>query len=396
DHSVCHTARKNYLNGEYQRVPVRFAAELKLGRGARIVAADDRRNTATAIGGKPEPAFHRATDAAALRTAFHRTEGTPFYCAGVKSVVEPDIVLQSGELAKMCRSVLAQLLEKRKALPEPKKIAEYKPALIDVERQEPPVFTVSVTRANQLSKELLDLAPAVLYVPVGEFRHTALLRPYIENPDITVAASLPNVILPSEQKRIFDILGAAKLAGVSDALVSNVGHILPARELGFNVRGDYGLNIFSSYSLAAARDLGLRSAMLSFEMSLDQIRAAAKSVDTEIFAYGRLPLMYTENCVIKLALGVCACESSIAISDVSGAKYPVMRASADSCRNFVFSPRKIFLAGRTGDFKGAWGMRLAFSTENAQECAAVMRRYIGEGQYEPGGITRGLYYKGVQ
>lgn len=396
DHKVYHTARKNYLNGEYQRVPVRFAAELKLGREARIAAADDRRNTATALGGKPEPAFHRITDSAALSTAFHRTEGTPFYCAGVKSVVEPEIVLQSGELTKMCRDVLAQLMEKRKALVNTPKIESYTPVLTDAGRNAPPVITVSIMRANQLSNELFELTPAVLYVPVSEFRHTAKLRPYIENPEITVAAALPGVIMPSELNRILDILGAAKRAGVTDVLVSNIGHILPVRELGFNVRGDYGLNIFSSYSLSAAKDLGLTSAMLSFEMSLDQIRAASKPLDTEIFAYGRLPLMYTENCVIKFALGTCSCESPMSISDTSGAKYPVMRAHVDSCRNVLLSPRKVFLADRISDFKGAWGMRLAFSTENAQECAAVMRRYKGIGQHEPGGTMRGMYYKGVQ
>ena len=392
---IYHSARKNYLNGEYQRVPVRFAAELKLNRNARIVAADDMRNTATAIGGLPEPAFHRITDTTALATAFHRTEGTPFYCAGVKSSIEPDIVLQSGELTKLCRDVLAQLMEKRKALPPLPKIVEYAPPLVDKERDEPPVLTVSILRASQLSKELLTLEPAVLYVPVSELRHVQQLRPYVENPAITVAAALPRVILPSAQARMYEILEAAKKAGVTDVLVSNLGHILPMREMGFNVRGDYGLNIFSSHSLATAGSFGLRSVMLSFEMSLDQIRAASKPVDTEIFAYGRLPLMYTENCFIKSTLGVCACESAMAISDANGAKFPVMRAESDLCRNVIYSPRKVFLADRMADFKGAWGMRLAFSTENAQECADVLRRYSGLGMYEPGGTTRGLYYRGV-
>ena len=395
EHTVFHTTRKNYLNGEYQRVPVRFAAELKLGRNARIVAADERRNTATAVGGLPEPAFHRITDTTVLATAFHRTEGTPFYCDGVKSNIEPDIVLGSDELAKMCRNVLAQLMEKRKALPPLPKIIDYVSAVENIERTELPVITVSITRASQLSSELFEQKPAVLYIPVSELRHSQQLRPYVDDPEITVAAALPRVIFPSEQEKLYRVLELAKRAGINDVLVSNLGHILPMREMGFNVRGDYGLNIFSSHSLATAGSLGLKSVMLSFEMSLDQIRAAAKPVNTEIFAYGRLPLMYTENCIIKLALGVCAGGCVASLSDANGAKYPVQRAETDNCRNVVFSPRKVFLADRTGDFKGAWAMRLAFSTENAQECAAVLRRYNGVGTYEPGGVTRGLYYKGV-
>jgi len=37
-----------------------------------------------------------------------------------------------------------------------------------------------------------------------------------------------------------------------------------------------------------------------------------------------------------------------------------------------------------------------FTTENAVECLNVLRRYMGLGDYEPGGFTRGLYTGGVE
>jgi putative protease len=45
---------------------------------------------------------------------------------------------------------------------------------------------------------------------------------------------------------------------------------------------------------------------------------------------------------------------------------------------------------------GLWGLRLMFTTENAVECVNVMKRYLALGEYEPGGYTRGLYYRGVE
>jgi putative protease len=60
--------------------------------------------------------------------------------------------------------------------------------------------------------------------------------------------------------------------------------------------------------------------------------------------------------------------------------------------------RKLFLADRRSDWYklGLWAGRLAFTTEHAVECVSVLKRYLGQSDYEPGGITRGLYYKGVE
>jgi putative protease len=396
------SARKNYMRGEFQRVPVRFAAQLRAGRPARLVAVDDKRNISAREGGIPEPAFHRETDAAVLSTQLHKTGGTPFYCAGVKLRVEPGLSLSAAAVNEMRRAALAELLEKRRE-PAPMPAREYDPAgaLAAIEprgRTEPPVFTVSVTKAEQLSRELLELRPRVLYIPLAELRSLSKIKPFLEAPDITVAAAPPRVIFDSERARAEKILSAARSAGITDALCGNLGQLLPLREAGFNVRGDFGLNLFSSYSLAAARDLGLVSAIASFEMSLAQLRDAAKPLDTEIIVYGRLPLMLTENCIIKSALGVCACESFSGLTDRTGASFPVIRENADSCRNIVLNSRKLFLADRLSDFQsvGLWGLRLAFTTENAAECAQVARRYMGLGSYAPGGFTRGLYYKGVE
>ncbi|MDR0839060.1 MAG: U32 family peptidase [Oscillospiraceae bacterium] len=397
DSQILSSARKNYMSGEFQRVPVRFAAEIRRGEPSRLVAADDRRNTAAAEGAVPEPAFHRVTDSATLTTQLHKTGGTPFFCAGVKCRVDPELSLPVAAINELRRAALTELLEKRRAFAPPAE-AEYTPTLTDAGRTEPPVLTVSVTRADQLSRELLALAPSVLYIPVSELRHASKLAPFFDSPDVAIAAVLPRVVFDSERAKIEKILDAARNLGITDVLCGNLGQLLPLREAGFRARGDFGLNIFNSHSLSVARDLGLVSATLSFEMSIPQLRDTQKPIDTEIIAYGRLPLMLTENCIIKSALGVCSCGNFSGLTDRTGASFPVIRESADSCRNVVLNSRKLFLADRLADFRniGLWAHRLAFTTENAAECVSVMRSYLGQGDYSPGGFTRGLYYKGVE
>ena len=95
--------------------------------------------------------------------------------------------------------------------------------------------------------------------------------------------------------------------GVRHALVGNLGLLGPVREAGMKIHGDFGLNIYNSASMNVLRSLEVASATVSFEMTLPQIRDLSKAVNAEIIAYGRLPLMVTEHCLIQGRTGECTC-----------------------------------------------------------------------------------------
>ena len=73
------------------------------------------------------------------------------------------------------------------------------------------------------------------------------------------------------------------------------------RKLGFTVHGEYGLNIASSGCLAEYERLGVQDCLLSFELSLARARAIGGTLPRGLLIYGRLPLMVTRNCPIRLA-----------------------------------------------------------------------------------------------
>ncbi|MDR2357662.1 MAG: U32 family peptidase [Oscillospiraceae bacterium] len=396
DRSAFERVRKNYRKNEFQRVPVRFVGGVRAGEPAKIAAADDHGNTAVTLGETPETAFHRELTAAELQTQLHKTGGTPFYCAGVKCSVEPGLSLSTASVNEMRRALLAELTEKRKYRAA-REFGEFTPGFRLINREEPPAITVQVTRLSQLSEAMAELKPRVLYVPAEELTgDAAALEPFLRDGEITVAAALPRVIHDGERRKLADMLAAAREKGISDVLTGNLGQIVAAGGGGFAVRGDFGLNIFNSQSLRVVKDLGLKSATLSFELRLEQIRDVSKGIDTEIITYGRLPLMYTENCIIKTGMGVCACDNFSGLKDRQGVSFPVIRAFG--CRNTLLNSKKLFMADKRQDTSsiGLWAERLLFTTENAMECLSVMRRYLGVGDYAPGGFTRGLYYKGVE
>lgn len=394
--TVFETARKNYLNGEFQRVPVRFAGVIRRDEPTKIAASDDRGNLVSTEGPVPELAFYQELTHTKLQTQLYKTGGTPFFCAGVKSDIESGLTLPVAAVNEMRRDLLAALMNKRKFL-DKRREEEYIPGYRLINSMEAPVLTVSVLKATQLTKEMAEMEPYVLYLPLEEIQKgKTILAPFFNNPDITVAGILPRVIQDHEKKQVEELLDSVKKLGVQEVLVGNIGHIQFAKGLGFEVRGDFGLNIYNSQTLKVFKDLGLKSAALSFELRLEQIRDISKSIHSELILYGRLPLMLTENCIIKNSMGVCTCDNFSGIKDRTGASFPVVREFG--CRNVVLNANKLFLADKMNDFMdlGLWGVRLMFTTENAIECTAVMKRYLAMGDYEPGGFTRGLYYRGVE
>ena len=141
--------------------------------------------------------------------------------------------------------------------------------------------------------------------------------------------------------------------------------------------------------------LGLKSAVLSPELRLDQIRETVKPIPTEIVGYGRIPLMYTENCVIKNSTGLCTCENLDRVTSSSGMTFPV--SGEFGCRNTIYNCRKLFIGDKKEDYEtcGLWALRLIFTTEHQTECAKITERFAANGNYEPTFFTRGLYYRGT-
>ena len=186
--------------------------------------------------------------------------------------------------------------------------------------------------------------------------------------------------------------------GVKDALVGNLGHLAAVREAGMRLHGDFGLNIYNSASMNVLRNLELTSATVSFEATMPQIRDMSKAVKMEIIAYGRLPLMVTEHCLIRNRTGECNCHlANQKLVDKTGAEFPIIK-DGDNCRSVLLNGKKLSWLDRQDDLAklGVWAARLYFTTENSREVDRVMADYLNPAPFDPGACTRGLYLRGVE
>jgi putative protease len=213
---------------------------------------------------------------------------------------------------------------------------------------------------------------------------------------VPVAAVLPRVCWDRELEGLDQELEQLRQLGVTQVLAGTLGMVRHGSDLGFQVRGDFGLGVYNSQTIKVLRHLKLCSATASFEMKLAQIRDLSKGLDLELIGYGRLPLMLTENCIIHNRDGQHSCDQENLLTDRKGERFPVVKTYG--CRNEILNAKKLFLADKQDDLRrlGLWAVRLQFTTETPQECVQVMDRYLGKGRFQPGDYTRGLYYRTVE
>lgn len=390
------SARATYEQGEPQRIGVRFYAMIRRGEPAQLAVEDPDGNLCRTCGPVPEQAVYRSLTPQDLEQQLKKTGGTPYLCTAVRSSLDPDLMLPASAINAMRRDVIAELTAKRGRAAPARLNAYDEPPRYDGIAGEPQL-TIAVRTAGQITSRMLSMKPTVLYVPLSELAEHPDL-PQRVSVETQLAAILPRVIWSGELVPIARQLRTVYDMGVRQVLAGNLGQLHIARAAGFAVRGDFGLNIVNSRAMRYLREQGLDSQLLSFELTLPQIRDISKAVPAELLIYGRLPLMLMENCVMKNRTGICACQTgTVRLVDRVGEEFPIVK-DPGTCRNVLLNGKKLYLLDKKDALRGMglWALRLQFTTENPGEIDKVLMDYQGRAVFDAGSYTRGLYSRGVE
>lgn len=390
------SARATYEQGEPQRIGVRFYAMIRRGEPAQLAVEDPDGNLCRTRGPVPEQAVYRSLTPQDLEQQLKKTGGTPYLCTAVRSSLDPDLMLPASAINAMRRDVIAELTAKRgRAAPAHLNAYDEPPRYDGIAGE--PQLTIAVRTAGQITSRMLSMKPTVLYVPLSELAEHPEL-PQRVSVETQLAAVLPRVIWSGELAPIARQLRTVYEMGVRQVLAGNLGQLHIARAAGFAVRGDFGLNIVNSRAMRYLREQGLDSQLLSFELTLPQIRDISKAVPAELLIYGRLPLMLMENCVMKNRTGICACQTgTVRLVDRVGEEFPIVK-DPGTCRNVLLNGKKLYLLDKKDALRGMglWALRLQFTTENPGEIDKVLMDYQGRAVFDAGSYTRGLYSRGVE
>ena len=198
-------ARELYLKEEPRRAPVKLYAMVRRGEPAQVAAEDAEGRVAAVSGPVPEDAEHVALTREKVEGQISRTGGTPFSCESARAYVEEGLSLPLSALNALRRQALQELADRRLELPR-RRQEEFHPGVRYENRRQPPVLTVSVRLAEQVTRELCALKPALLYLPAEEGAAHPEKVELALSMGVPVAAALPRVMFDRERDAMLDQL----------------------------------------------------------------------------------------------------------------------------------------------------------------------------------------------
>lgn len=355
-------------DNENPLVPIHLKLECLSGKPVKLTASALGK-TAEIIGCIPEIAQNKPMSKESLSERISKLGGTQFYADHVEIILDEGLIVPASKINALRREAVQKLCETEKrsitALPMNKLTAraEWKT----------PYFTARFADANQIP----DKHPFErIFIPVWSDTED-----FVDN---RAGVELPRGLFGKEEqleKRLLQL----KKAGVKNALCGNLGAYRLAERLGFHVFGDFGLNVFNSYSAGQ-----VNSPILSFELTVDEANRI-NAEDTGIIAYGKLPLMITRNCPVQNNIGCEKCRKNGSLTDRKGIVFPVV-CSPYPCVELLNSV-PLYMADRLNEIKTDF-IHFYFTNESRKEVEEITRLYADKGRADFK-YTRGLYYRGV-
>ncbi len=333
-------------------------------------------------GQRPEPAFKKAVTAEDAVRSLSKLGGTPFALGECTARVAQDLFFPAAAFNALRREALKAV--EAHFLPRPHPFRSAVPAL-------PPAAAPAPLTLEPWfwfpEKARCALPPAVLRYWVNG-QDPAACAPFAADPKAGVF--LPPVL---NDRALEALAGQLYARGFRHALCRHPGQIAPLRAAGFTVHGDFSFNLTNSQALAAYTGQ-LADVALSFELTLQEIKALHKPLPVGLIVYGRLPLMQTKNCLITNVFP-CKKGQGAFLTDRTNRAFFV--GCGAQCQNTLFNSQPLYLADRAREWRetGVSFGRLLFTDETPEQIAQILKAYEHGSRETPPAYTRGLYYRGV-
>jgi len=382
----CHTKPDNpykQQNGDVlfddlsKKTNIDILCEIHLGKPIIINVHDENGNTVNYTGKiNSEKAINRPLANERIIEQLSKVGGTVFQINNIEVNIDEEISLPISEINDARRNAVLLLEQKILSSYLKSEAKKYVPEKIKENKKSDLKFAVQVSDEAQLDV-FKNFDCDYLYIPL---EIAVKLKSFTDK----VIVVLPR-ISPSNLEETLQKLKVKK------ALATNIGQLYLLNKLNFEVFCDHSLNIFNQKAVSQAEKLGVKQITLSTEMMLSQIGSIYSNNPIEAIVYGRLPLMITENCIMKSSVG---CKKGAIITDRTDTSFSVR--CLEGCRNEFLNTRPIVMSDKLSQIKqsGVNVARLIFTTEPPNECAKIYNAYKN-GYMLDGEFTRGKFYKGV-
>ncbi len=325
-----------------------------------------------------------------VKTQLLKTGGTPFEIKKMSIELDDNVFLPASDLNALRRNGLALFQEKY--------LSQFKreQSLKETKTEEKVAFdgnligySCEVTNFEQL-KSTINMPFNRFLIPFHIINENVGFVEKIKDKTVIV---LPSIIHEAEYMDLCSKTEEFLENGFKGVLLQNISLIDRFKK--GEIYAGFRMNIFNSETLRNLFKRGVAVAELSPELTLRQISKIKKYIPVQTMVYGRLPLMISENCVIRNGDN-CPCKDENVIIDRKGMRFPVIK-DGKSCRSIVLNCKKTYMATETKRILGAGVnlLRLYFTDEDYEECQRVCRAYLYGESYRPEDFTTAHYNKGV-
>ena len=373
------------------RVGVDFAFSIKENEPAVLTASDGEGHTVQAQGEIPQQALKAPTTKELVWRSLEKTGGTFYYLNSLTCDLGEGLIYPASQLNSLRREALdklTQLCGEIHEIPFHKPEKQPVPKHIGVQGEKLPL-RAAVREISQITERMVEVCE-LISVPLDELLKNKNNLPKEIVPKISV--SLPRVVFGDDEKYLAERLTECKHLGIGHLSTGNLGGVYLGRKMGFVLHGEFGLNIANAGCLAEYERLGLSDCLLSFELSLARARAIGGTLPRGLLIYGKLPLMVTRNCPIRLS----GCRDCKGFGTLTDRKKEVFEVRCTGRRySEIFNSKPVYLADKLEEVSGIDYGLLSFTTEGAKQVDRILLRYTQT--HKPmENITRGLYYRNVK
>ncbi len=363
---------------ELQSVKVDVLFKAQKGEEINLTLCDGQ-NTVSAVGDVPALAQNKAADNESVLKNLNKFGGTPYIAEKIDIVLDEGLFLPASAVNDLRRQAVEMLSLKRATVKHPLSDIVYTDEIVNINHNVTPNLYIRLENTDQTPTDLSGVS-AVIVPLEKDF-------PLLNN--VKNIVEIPRGII--SEKAIIERLNQYKQKGFDTALCGNLAAVSLAKNCGFSIMADTGLNVYNSNSLSALADLGINSAVLSNEMLLSDAVAVKSPIEKGIISYGKIPLMLFKNCPIKNGKNCNRCDQNNTITDRMGIQFPIRcRMGYSELLNSV----PVWVLDKKQSMQNIDFEILYFTNEDKERVAEVITAAKTEKQPDCK-HTRGLFFRGV-
>lgn len=384
DEALLRKAKESYQN-EKNNIAINGGAKVKLGEEIELHLWDEDGHYVSAKGEKKvEKAIKVSLTKERIDKQIRKVGDTPYYFKGLEIDIDNDISIPISEINEVRRNAIRSLDNLRKNFHKRKEVKREERIELDNTsnlkiKNKPIELSVYVNNLIQLRAALQGDIDIVYYTNLSNINEAYDIT---RGKNIKLVPALSRISYDEQLNYINKNID--KLIQKDVALVSNHGQLKLLKNRNINLIANFSFNVFNSFALNQVAQLGVKTITLSSELTFDQIEGIALNTDaeTEIIAYGHLPAMITEHCVISSIIDkgnkkhCLSCrDRKYALRDRYGIEFPIINDG--NCRIEILNSKKVFLLENMSDIigSGVKSIRLQFTNEDENEIINIVNAY---------------------